>query len=144
MHTQVCVSGGKKCSFSGRFDMLNYLWTTVLRFALLRYCQQFMLYFWGVGEQSKRLSCETVSYICLCDHRSEKARVYTPHEKQAGAPNFSIERLLWKIPRTAESHLSLKVSGCRPPALLRKYFITSVFRMILKLFTLHKKHEAFH
>ena len=31
----VCVSGGKKCSFFGKFDMLFFLETPVLKFALL-------------------------------------------------------------------------------------------------------------
>ena len=36
-HTYVCVSGGKKCLFFGNFDMLCFLETPVLRFALLPY-----------------------------------------------------------------------------------------------------------
>ena len=32
-HTYVCVSGGKKCLFFGKFDMLCFLLTPVLRFA---------------------------------------------------------------------------------------------------------------
>ena len=36
-HTYVCVSGGKKCSFSGKLDVLCFLGTPVLRFALLPY-----------------------------------------------------------------------------------------------------------
>ena len=34
-HTYVCVLGGKKCSFFGKFGVLCFLDTTVLRFALL-------------------------------------------------------------------------------------------------------------
>ena len=34
-HTYVCVSGGKKCSFFGKFDVLCCLERTVLRFAFL-------------------------------------------------------------------------------------------------------------
>ena len=33
----VCVSGGKKCLFSGNFGVLCFLETPVLRFALLPY-----------------------------------------------------------------------------------------------------------
>ena len=36
-HTYVCVSGGKKCSFFGKFGVLRFLDTPVLRFALLPY-----------------------------------------------------------------------------------------------------------
>ena len=36
-HTYLCVSGGKKCSFFGKFDVLCLLKTPVLRFALLLY-----------------------------------------------------------------------------------------------------------
>ena len=35
--TYVCVSGGKKCSFFGKFGVLCFLETPVLRFALLPY-----------------------------------------------------------------------------------------------------------
>ena len=34
---QVCLSGSKKCSFFGKFDLLCFLETPVLRFALLPY-----------------------------------------------------------------------------------------------------------
>ena len=34
-HTYVCESGGKKCSFFGKFGVLCFLVTFVLRFALL-------------------------------------------------------------------------------------------------------------
>ena len=34
----VRVSGGKKCSFFGKFGVLCFLVTTVLRFALMTYC----------------------------------------------------------------------------------------------------------
>ena len=34
MHTCVCVSGGKKCLFCGKFDVLCFLETPVLRFTL--------------------------------------------------------------------------------------------------------------
>ena len=36
-HTYVCVSVGKKYSFFGKFSVLYFLETTVLRFALLPY-----------------------------------------------------------------------------------------------------------
>ena len=35
--TYVCVSGGKKCLFFGKFEVLCFLETPALRFALLRY-----------------------------------------------------------------------------------------------------------
>ena len=34
-HTYVCVSGGKKCSFFGKFGVLCFLETPVLKFNLL-------------------------------------------------------------------------------------------------------------
>ena len=37
----VCVSGGKKCSFFGKFSVLYFLVTSVLRFALLPYYQRY-------------------------------------------------------------------------------------------------------
>ena len=36
-HTYVCVSGDKKCAFSGKFGVLCFLVTSVLRFAVLPY-----------------------------------------------------------------------------------------------------------
>ena len=40
--THVCVSGGKKCSFLGKFVMLCFLETLVLRFALLPYYRRYL------------------------------------------------------------------------------------------------------
>ena len=37
--THVCVSRGKKCSFFGKFAVLCFLVTSVLRFALLPFSQ---------------------------------------------------------------------------------------------------------
>ena len=39
-HTYVCISGGKKCSFFGKFGMLSFLETHVLRFALFPYYRE--------------------------------------------------------------------------------------------------------
>ena len=43
-HTYVCVSGGKKYLFFGKFGVLCFLITPVLRLALLPYYQQNMNY----------------------------------------------------------------------------------------------------
>ena len=37
MHNYVCVSGGKKCSFFGKFDVVCFLETPFVRFALFPY-----------------------------------------------------------------------------------------------------------
>ena len=37
----VCVSGGNICSFFGKFGVLSFLGTPVLRFALLPYYRRF-------------------------------------------------------------------------------------------------------
>ena len=42
MHTYVCVLGGKKRSFFGKFDVLYFLGTPILRLALLPYYRQIM------------------------------------------------------------------------------------------------------
>ena len=39
-----CVSGGKKCSFFGKFGVLCFLETPVLRFALLPYYRRSVIY----------------------------------------------------------------------------------------------------
>ena len=39
---KICVSGGKKCLFFGNFDILCFLETPVLRFALLPYYRRIM------------------------------------------------------------------------------------------------------
>ena len=36
-HTYLCISGGKKCSFFGKFGVFCFLITLILRFALLSY-----------------------------------------------------------------------------------------------------------
>ena len=43
-NTYVCVSGGKKCSFFGKFGVLCFLETPVLRFALLPYYRRFAIH----------------------------------------------------------------------------------------------------
>ena len=42
-HTYVCVSGDKKCLFFGKFDVLRFLETPILRFALLPYYRRIQL-----------------------------------------------------------------------------------------------------
>ena len=41
--TYVCVSGGKKCLFFGKFGVLCFLVTYVLRFTLFPYYQRMMV-----------------------------------------------------------------------------------------------------
>ena len=47
---KMCVSGGKKCSFFGKFGVLCFLQTSILRFGLFRYYRRYMKtydqYFW--------------------------------------------------------------------------------------------------
>ena len=43
-HLHVCVSGGKKCSFCGKFDVLCFLVTAVGRFALLPYYRWYVVF----------------------------------------------------------------------------------------------------
>ena len=45
--TYMCVSGGKKCSFLGKFGVLRFLLTPVLRFALLPTNLLWTFSFWG-------------------------------------------------------------------------------------------------
>ena len=45
-HMYVCVSGSKKCSFFGKFGVLCFLETPVLRFALLPYYRQVVKVCW--------------------------------------------------------------------------------------------------
>ena len=40
--TNMCISGGKKCSFFGKFDVLCFLETPVLKFVLLPYYRRNM------------------------------------------------------------------------------------------------------
>ena len=49
------VSGGKKCSFFGKFGVLCFLETPILRFALLPYCQQNVIgKYRNIGPTSRR------------------------------------------------------------------------------------------
>ena len=43
--TRTCGTGGKKCSFFGKFGVLCYLETPVLRFAFLPYYRQIIILF---------------------------------------------------------------------------------------------------
>ena len=43
-HTNMCVSGGKKCLFFGKFGVLCFLETSILRFALLPYYRRFLIH----------------------------------------------------------------------------------------------------
>ena len=49
-HTYVCISGGKKCSFFGKFGVLSFLETPVLRFALLSYYRRYQ----GLSQKLKK------------------------------------------------------------------------------------------
>ena len=40
-HTEVCVSGGKKCLLFGKFGVVYFLVTTVFRFTFLPYSNKF-------------------------------------------------------------------------------------------------------
>ena len=48
-HTCVCVSEGQKCAFFGKFGVLCFLVSSVLRFAFLSYYRRnnFLVIFWG-------------------------------------------------------------------------------------------------
>ena len=48
MHTYVCVSGSNKCSFFGKFGMLCFLETLVLRCVLLPYYRRTRLFQLGM------------------------------------------------------------------------------------------------
>ena len=48
-HTYVCLSGGKKCWFFGKSDVLCFLETPVLRFALSPYYRQYQVFELQVG-----------------------------------------------------------------------------------------------
>ena len=60
----VCVSGGKKCSFCGNFDAICFLKTSALRFALLLYYRRYLLLFRGtnLGVQSANINNLPVIY----------------------------------------------------------------------------------
>ena len=57
-HMYMCVSGGKKCSFLGKFDVLCFLEILVLRFALLPYYRRNTL-FSGTDEMTVKHSNKT-------------------------------------------------------------------------------------
>ena len=51
----VCVSGGKKCSFFGKFGVLCFVETPVLKFTLLPYNRRAFLIFSGVTKSKHQL-----------------------------------------------------------------------------------------
>ena len=62
--TYVCVSGGKKCSFFGKFGMLCLLETPVLRFALLFYYRRVLA--WPLKNVSQN---QGASVFAVCENR---------------------------------------------------------------------------
>ena len=66
IRTHVYVSGGKKCSFFGKFGVLFFLLETpVLKFALLRYYQRF-----GMQYQLKKI------YLKILNSRTRKPMLF--------------------------------------------------------------------
>ena len=65
-HRYVCVSRSKKCSFFGKFGLLCFLVTPVLRFALLPYCRR-------IAKRENR-NTEKPQSFTLCRNRREKKR----------------------------------------------------------------------
>ena len=61
-HTSVCVSGGKNYSFFGKFAVLCFLVTPVLRFAFLLYYQP---YFFFVFQKKNWLAKKPI-FGCFC------------------------------------------------------------------------------
>ena len=53
--TDVCVSGGKKHSFFGKFGVLGFLETLVLRFDLLPYYRRLKVIKFAINMKIKRL-----------------------------------------------------------------------------------------
>ena len=61
-HTYVCVSGGKKFSFFGKFGVLCFLVTPVLKFALLPYCRRFVFILNMFRGHSKNLPFQIMAF----------------------------------------------------------------------------------
>ena len=55
MHNYVCVSGGKKCSFFGKFDVVCFLETPFVRFALFPYNRRLSFQILNVKENTPLL-----------------------------------------------------------------------------------------
>ena len=66
-HTYVCVSGGNKCSFFGKFRVLCFLKTPISRFALLPYYQRIVT-FLVTKEVSTFLSHYNKLVRLFCQH----------------------------------------------------------------------------
>ena len=71
-HKYVCVSGGKNCSFFGKFGVLSFLETPVLRFALLPY-------YWRKNTRVNKVNIIRSIYVILCTiwynlHNSKNVR----------------------------------------------------------------------
>ena len=64
----VSVSGGKKCSFFGKFGVLCFLETPTLRFVLLPYCLRFQCF----RQSSSHLKCLMLlvnwKVLASCNH----------------------------------------------------------------------------
>ena len=71
LYMYVCVSGGKKCSFFGKFGVLCFLETVVLRFAVLPYYGPYFSFLgtdFSFFRQKKKIYPEiTLCLVCLCN-----------------------------------------------------------------------------
>ena len=74
--TLVCVSGGKKCLFSGKFGVLFLLVTFVLRFALLTYYRRTADVFWTYSAHWSIASIADFEHLITCWTISTNKNLY--------------------------------------------------------------------
>ena len=81
-HTCVCISGGKKCSFFGKFRVLCFLVTPILRFALFPYCWRIIV---NINHCTKLVWPQTPTFwINLHKHRPSGCIIVTILKPNAG------------------------------------------------------------
>ena len=95
-HTYVCVSGGKKCSFFGKFSVLCFLETHVSRFALFALLPDHLhrYIFWSSSKQRiirrqhehHHILKSTLFYLCIS---KELAHEIWPTGRKEGIESFT-------------------------------------------------------
>ena len=109
-HTYVCVLGGKKCSFFGKFGALCFLEISLLRLALLPYYRRkwvanlkliiIDLWLTTLGCTAQKMEFSTEDFFSKCDQIRNFLRISSHLLKKSFMENFIFSAVLvnYKVP----------------------------------------------